>query len=62
MSREGNFTCPVETFMLFLSDMYIEISDPRFSLFHDLLTEEDFKNSLLSESYLEIESEFRDEK
>lgn len=37
MSREGNVTCPVETFMIFVSETYVDIEDPEFSKYDNIL-------------------------
>mmetsp|Transcript_21767 Transcript_21767/g.21524 ORF Transcript_21767/g.21524 Transcript_21767/m.21524 type:complete len:161 (-) Transcript_21767:207-689(-) len=35
-SRAGEFTCPVEAFMVFISDYYIDIKSSDFSVYNDL--------------------------
>lgn len=40
VSREGNFTCPLETFIVLCSEKYVDIEDSEFDKFNDLKTYE----------------------
>ena len=40
LSRQGGFTCPVETFMVFVSEVCVDIEDEEFSRYDNLLTYE----------------------
>lgn len=43
LSRQGGFTCPVETFMVFASENYVDIEDEEFSRYDNILTPEILK-------------------
>lgn len=45
-SRKGGFTCPVQTFMIFVSDEYIDLESELFSNYDNLLSEEDIDKLL----------------
>ena len=40
LSRKGRFTCPVETFVIFVSEVYVDIEDEEFSRYDNLLNYE----------------------
>ena len=40
VSRDGNFTCPLETFIVLCSEKYVDIEDAEFDKFNDLRTYE----------------------
>lgn len=39
-SRKGNFTCPVENFLIFVSEVYVDIEDEEFARYDDLKSAE----------------------
>ena len=45
VSREGGFTCPLETFLVFVSEEYVDIEDEEFARYNDLKTYEQVKNA-----------------
>jgi hypothetical protein len=49
VSREGGFTCPVECFMVFVSEKYIDIEDDEFTRYNDIRTYERLKNAFPDE-------------
>lgn len=61
-SRKGNFTCPVETFLVFISDNFIDIEAEELSLYDNLFSINDVHNlqendSKIPKDYSLIESE-----
>ncbi|OMJ78954.1 hypothetical protein SteCoe_21126 [Stentor coeruleus] len=48
-SREGRFTCPIETFMVFVSENYVDIEDPEFDRYDNILSYEELKKNFGSE-------------
>ena len=53
ISREGDFTCPVETFMVFTSMDFLPLESDQFSQFNDLRTDSDL-HAFVAASGLEI--------
>jgi hypothetical protein len=48
-SREGRLTCPVETFMVFISEIYVDIEDPEFEKYDNILSFEELKKNFGNE-------------
>lgn len=48
-SREGRLTCPVETFMVFVSETYVDIEDPEFDKYDNILSFEELKKNFGNE-------------
>ncbi|CAG9331952.1 unnamed protein product [Blepharisma stoltei] len=55
-SREGNFTCPVETFMAFISDSSIDIESEELKAYDNLFTVDDIQN--LQENDIKIPKQY----
>ena len=57
LSRQGNFTCPVECFMIFISETFVDIEAEDFNIYNDLRTLQQVISSFPGEIRSQVENE-----
>lgn len=62
INRSGEFTCPVESFMVFISEIYIDIESQEFEMYNDIQSSEDIDNLLLNDRNFPDAHELRQER